>query len=99
MCEKSRGDATNWDEQTLMLLNLAKPHLISGALRGIFLGDELTASGVGAAPHDPTAVSFADIERWVDLTRGFVSTRASYPLPFACEHGVFFERLRVVAAG
>lgn len=39
MCEKSRGDKTNWDEQTLQLLNLAKPHLISGALRGVFLGE------------------------------------------------------------
>lgn len=67
---------TNWDEQTLTLLNLAKPHLISGALRGVFLGDELSASGIGQAPHDPEAVSFADIEAWVDLTRGFLDDLA-----------------------
>ena len=63
MCNKTLGDATDWDEQTLALLTLAKPHLISGALRGVFLGDELSAQGTGAAPHDPTALSFRDIER------------------------------------
>eukprot|EP01051_Picozoa_sp_SAG22_P011845 SAG22_NODE_1177_length_5246_cov_48.458908_4_plen_344_part_00 len=72
MCEKRRGDATNWDEQTLQLLQLAKPHLISGALRGVFLGDELSASGKGQAPADPEALSFEDLERWIDLTRGFL---------------------------
>ena len=72
MCKKSRGDNTNWDEQTLKLLDLAKPHLISGALRGVFLGDELSAQGTGLAPHDPGALSFRDIERWVDLVRGFL---------------------------
>ena len=50
-CKKSLGDATNWDEQTLFLLNLAKSHLISGALSGVFLGDELTASGRGNHPN------------------------------------------------
>ena len=51
MCNKtSCGDKTNWDEQALHLLGLAQPHLISGALRGVWLGDELTASGVGTHP-------------------------------------------------
>ena len=39
MCNKTLGDATDWDEQTLALLALARPHLISGALRGVFLGE------------------------------------------------------------
>ena len=39
MCNKTLGDETDWDEQTLALLALARPHLISGALRGVFLGD------------------------------------------------------------
>ena len=38
LCSKSRGDTTNWDEQTKKLLGLAEPHLKSGALVGIFLG-------------------------------------------------------------
>jgi hypothetical protein len=77
MCNKTLGDATDWDEQTLALLNLARPYLISGALRGVFLGDELSAQGSGAAPHDPTALSFYDIERWVDLVRGFLDEGAA----------------------
>ena len=76
MCEKARGDATDWDAQTLKLLALARPHLVSGALRGIYLGDELSLSGRGAAPDDPTALSFDDIERWVDLVRGFLDSVA-----------------------
>lgn len=39
LCSKSRGDTTNWDEQTKKLLGLAQPHLKSGALVGIFLGE------------------------------------------------------------
>ena len=76
MCEKSRGDATNWDEQTLFLLNLAKPHLISGALRGVYLGDELSASGRGAHPNVTDALDFEDLEAWVDLVRGFLDKLA-----------------------
>ena len=62
MCEKSRGDATNWDEQTRFLLNLAKPNLISGVLRGVCLGDELSASGRGSHHNVPEALSFDDLE-------------------------------------
>eukprot|EP01052_Picozoa_sp_SAG31_P012481 SAG31_NODE_731_length_12498_cov_7.368336_9_plen_215_part_00 len=95
MCKKDRGDATNWDEQTIALLTLAKPHLISGALRGVFLGvrqnghlaiappseirfvqDELSAQGSGVAPQDPSALRFADLERWIDLTRAFLNELA-----------------------
>ena len=82
MCEKARGDATDWDAQTLKLLTLAKPHLISGALRGVYLGDELSASGHGSAPDDPMALSFRDIERWVDLVRGFLDSVAPGQLFF-----------------
>ena len=41
MCSKAQGDATDWDTQTLSLLGLAKPHLVSGALRGVFLGAQI----------------------------------------------------------
>ena len=44
MCSKAQGDATDWDTQTLSLLGLAKPHLISGALRGVFLGAQISAA-------------------------------------------------------
>ena len=76
MCEKSRGDATNWDEQTLFLLNLAKPHLISGVLRGVYLGDELAASGRGDHPAIKEALDFDDLEAWIDLVRGFLDALA-----------------------
>lgn len=44
----------------------------SGLFMPAFLGDELSAQGTGLAPHDPGALSFRDIERWVDLVRGFL---------------------------
>ena len=75
-CNKSKGDATNWDEQTLHLLSLAKPHLISGALVGVFLGDELSASGHGSHPTVKGAVTFHDLELWIDLVRGFLDALA-----------------------
>jgi hypothetical protein len=46
-CSKADGDATNWDEQTRRLLTMARPHLLSGVLVGIFLGDEITGHGRG----------------------------------------------------
>jgi hypothetical protein len=76
MCSKSKGDATNWDEQTLHLLSLARPHLVSGALMGVFLGDELTASGHGSHPAVKGAVTFHDLEAWIDLVRGFLDALA-----------------------
>ena len=83
MCQKSRGDATNWDEQTLFLLNLAKPHLISGVLHGVYLGDELSASGHGDHPAPPQGwpagfwpLDFNDLEKWIDLVRGFLDALA-----------------------
>ena len=78
MCNKtSCGDKTNWDEQALHLLGLAQPHLISGALRGVWLGDELTASGVGSHPHVPGALSFRDLEKYINLVRGFLDVHVA----------------------
>ena len=70
-------DKTNWDEQALHLLGLAQPHLISGALRGVWLGDELTASGVGSHPHVPGALSFRDLEKYINLVRGFLDAHVA----------------------
>jgi hypothetical protein len=68
-CSRSRGDATDWDDQTKYLLGLAKPHLLSGALVGIFLGDELTSAGL---PQGKDGLTFADFEQWVNLVRGLL---------------------------
>jgi hypothetical protein len=38
----------------MAILNLAQPHFESGALVGVFLGDELT----------PQGLPFVDLERW-----------------------------------
>lgn len=70
MCSKAAGDSTNWDEQTRLLLAMAGPGLISGALVGIFLGDEITGHGPGGRA-DITEM-FADFEAWVDLVRGLL---------------------------
>ena len=76
LCEKARGDATDWKEQTHFLLGLARPHLISGVLRGVFLGDELTASGRGNHAAVKEAFDFDDLEMWIDLVRGFLDALA-----------------------
>lgn len=70
MCQKSNGDSTDWDEQTRYLLSMARPHLVSGLLTGISLGDELTGHG----PHGRGSVPemFAAFEAWVDLVRGLL---------------------------
>ena len=93
MCNKtSCGDKTNWDEQALHLLGLAQPHLISGALRGVWLGDELTAAGYGTHPNVASALTFRDLEKYINLVRGFLDGKCSRSL---C---VFFRSLTEVAA-
>ena len=62
MCSRRLGDGTDWQDQTLALLGRARPGFASGALVGIYLGDELTADGV----------TFADLEAWIDLVRGWL---------------------------
>ena len=70
MCSKVEGDSTDWDDQTRHLLVMAKPHLISGVLTGISLGDEITGHGPGG--RSDIAAMFADFEAWVDLVRGLL---------------------------
>lgn len=60
LCSKAKGDPSDWDTQTLAMLELARPHLLSGALLGVFLGDELT----------PQGLPFADLVKWIALVRG-----------------------------
>ena len=70
LCSKAKGDTTDWDAQTRHLLAMARPHLISGVLVGIFLGDEITGHGPGGRAD--IAEMFADFEAWVDLVRGLL---------------------------
>lgn len=70
MCRKTQGDSTDWDEQTRYLMRMARPHLITGLLTGIFLGEELTGHGPGG--RSSVAAMFADFEAWVDLVRGLL---------------------------
>jgi hypothetical protein len=72
-CQKRKGDTTDWDEETAKLMALAKPHLLSGALSGIFLGDELTSAG---RPQGPSGLTFEDFDRWVNVVAGYLAAVA-----------------------
>lgn len=63
LCCSACGDTTDWRPQTLSLLSRARPAFVSGALRGIFLGDEHTSNGM----------PFGDFEDWVDVVRAFLN--------------------------
>ena len=64
------------------MLTLAKPHLISGALSGIFLGDELTSAG---RPQGPSGLTFAEFATWVNVVAGFLAEIT--PARVAAGHG------------
>ena len=64
LCSTARGDSSDWRPRTRDMLSLAKPHLASGALDGVYLGDELTAQGL----------PFLDLVAWIDYTKHLLNS-------------------------